>query len=438
MDNALPDRFKDYLQHAGIAALNPMQERVLEHARTENDLLVLSPTGSGKTLAFLLSCLEHTDPENRHLQNLVVCPTRELALQIEESFRKLKTGLKVTSCYGGHSISTEAKSLSEIPAVLIGTPGRIIDHIHRGNIFLSTVSNFVIDEFDKCLEFGFREELETIHDRCSNLKLSLLTSATDLRQLPAFMEGNNFLKLDFRSEEALPEFEYFRIEGTESKETLLIRTLDAFSEERNIVFCNLREEANTLSELFKAEGIVHSLYHGGLEQEERERALLKFRNGSSRILLCTDIGARGLDIPEVRNIIHLALPDQEASWVHRNGRTARMSAEGSVFLFPKDLSRCEYIDKKGFKPFHPPKAERKQPELVTLYISAGRKNKISKGDIAGFLIKTGGLSKEDVGLIEVRDFQSFVAVPRKKIRELRARIDGEKLKGKKQKIEIAY
>ena len=436
-DNA-PFDFTEALKHTNIAELNEMQKNVLNSAKNEHEIVLLSPTGSGKTLAFLLSILSKLDVKNRHLQTIILCPTRELALQTEQVFKSFKSGFKVSACYGGHSITVEEKSLSEMPAVLIGTPGRIGDHVRRGNIFLSTVRHLIIDEFDKCLEFGFKTEMETLIENCRNLEFTILTSATDISEIPEFMNLKNPLKLDYSDLASELQLNYFKLNTNNDRLNTTLELIKSFQGELSILFCNFREQANDLSEAFRMENFEHSLYHGGLEQDERERALLRFRNGSSNLLVCTDIGARGLDIPEIKNVVHYQLPQDEDSWIHRNGRTARMSADGNVFAYSDDFKHVKYSLNADFLKHELQKSEDwKKPEWITLYISAGKKNKLSKGDIVGFLIKTGSLENNEIGRIDVMDFQSFVSIPAKKVKILITNIEGQKLKGKKQKIEIA-
>ena len=428
------------LKSLSITALNPMQIEVIEKAAPNHNLMLLSPTGSGKTLAFLISVLNKLRKNEPGIQALIIAPSRELALQIETVFRNMKTGFKVSCLYGGHSVQIEKNSLSETPAVVIGTPGRLADHIGRGSFDLSTVKMIVLDEFDKSLQMGFHKELEVIFNALNGHQQHLLTSATAIDELPAFLPFTGHQTIDYlqKSEPLKLHVKLVRTESTEKPETLM-RLVAGFNQEVCLVFCNHIEAVQRLSALLKKHNFEHGVFHGDLEQIDREKNLIRFRGGATNVLVATDLAARGLDIPEIRHIVHYQLPHQHDAFLHRNGRTARMHAAGQAYLI---LANDEKL-----QPYMNPDMEEMTvnpnlklpapPEYVCLYISAGKKEKISKGDIAGLLTKKGGLQADEIGLITTLDHASYVSVKRNKLPQLMAGIKDEKLKKQKVKIEVA-
>lgn len=429
----------EYLRRLNISELKPMQEDALEFIKPGTDTVILAPTGSGKTLAFLLPIASFLHNEGSGVQSLVLLPTRELGLQIEKVFRAMQTGYKVNTCYGGHPIVTEINNFSVPPALLIGTPGRIADHISRSSFDPDTIRTLVLDEFDKSLELGFAEEMKFIIESCRNIKTRVLTSATNIEEIPAFVGLRTPKYINYQqSSDPKLTLKVLRAEGKD-KLNLLFTLLCKISNESSVVFCNHREAVERISELLAEKGISHGIYHGGQEQEQREQSLIKFRNGSTRILLSTDLASRGLDIPGVQNIIHYQLPGSLSSWTHRNGRTARMTSEGTAWvLLAGEDYLPDFIPEKLGEETLEGSYDLPEPELFnTLYLSIGKKDKISKGDIAGFLMQKGMLGKDDLGLIEVLDYASFVAVKRTVTSHLLKRIKGEQLKKKKVKIELA-
>jgi superfamily II DNA/RNA helicase len=429
-------------QKLQIQDMNPMQKKAYQLTETGKDIVLLSPTGSGKTLAFLFPVLRKLQSNTQGIQTLILVPARELALQIEQVFKSMGSEFKVTVCYGGHDKKTELNNLTQAPSILIGTPGRVGYHSRNGNFDPSTIKTLVLDEFDKALEFGFKDEMAFIIQSLSQLDQRILTSATNMSPIPSFtgikdQKVINFLKND----DVKPEIQFRKIVSiSEDKLNALFNLICNIGDKRTLIFCNHREAVIRISELLQKKGIFHETFHGAMEQDERERALLKFRNDSVRILITTDLASRGLDIPEVASIVHYQLPNNEDAFIHRNGRTARMNASGFSYLilspeesYPflkEDIEEDPELTKKSQVP--------EKPSFETIYISTGKKNKVNKIDIVGFLIKKGELQKEDIGLIEVKDTTSYVAVIRKKANALLKKLANEKLKGQKVKMEIAY
>lgn len=421
--------------------MNQMQKSAYKTSENENDLLLLSPTGSGKTLAFLFPVLRNLKKENSGIQAMILVPSRELALQIEQVFKSMGTDFKVSVCYGGHDKKIEVNNLIESPALLIGTPGRIAYHLKNGNFDATTIKTLVLDEFDKSLEFGFHDDMSLIISEMPLLSQRILTSATAMTEIPAFTGLNNEATVDFlKVLEIKPDFQLRKVITTsEGKLETLFQLLCKIGNKRTLIFCNHRDAVDRISELLKEKGISRETFHGGMEQDERERALLKFKNDSSRILITTDLASRGLDIPEVESIVHYQLPPKEDAFIHRNGRTARMNAKGFVYLIMTEDENFPFIKKNT--PEEKLTQDYKMPSrtpYLTIYISAGKKDKVNKVDIVGFLIKKGELEKDDIGLIEVKDTTSYVAVNRQKVGALLKKLDNQRLKNKKLKIEIAY
>jgi ATP-independent RNA helicase DbpA len=432
--------YENILSALQIDALNEMQEASIKANQEADNVILLSDTGSGKTLGFLIPVLEALDKTAPGTQALIVVPSRELALQIETVWKNMRTGVKITCCYGGHKRETEENNLQEAPALIVGTPGRLGDHIRRENIKPDTIRMLVLDEFDKSLELGFVDELEFILNSLTGLKKRLLTSATDTVEIPEFVKMENPVTLDYLSGEPAPALAIRYVESPDKdKLDTAFQLVCKLGNRSTIIFCNHREAVERTNSLLKDKGLVSVFYHGAMEQNEREAALAKFRNGSSNLLVTTDLAARGLDIPNIRYIIHYHLPTTEAIFTHRNGRTARMDASGTAILIigpeehlPDYISEeVELMDVEG--DYEIPE----KPKWTTFFIGAGKKDKVNKIDIVGFLSNRGELKKEDIGLIEVKDFYSFVAVRKSKASHVLNLIQNQKIKNKKVKINVA-
>jgi superfamily II DNA/RNA helicase len=424
-----------------IQEMNQMQKSTYQASENEQDIILLSPTGSGKTLAFLFPVLRNLQKEVSGIQAIILVPARELALQIEQVFKNMGTDFKVTICYGGHDKKIEINNLTQAPAVLIGTPGRVAYHLKNNNFDTKTIKTLVLDEFDKALELGFEDDMSYIINSLKNISQRFLTSATAMDNIPKFVgldneKTINFLKLG----EAKPNIQLKKVMTIpEEKLETLFKLICKIGNKRTLIFCNHRDAVDRISELLKEKGIDRETFHGGMEQDERERTLLKFRNDSTRILITTDLASRGLDIPEVESIVHYQLPLKEDAFIHRNGRTARMHAKGFAYLIMTEEENFSFI--KSNTPEENITEKYRIPAKTpfqTIYISAGKKDKVNKVDIVGYLIKKGELSKEDVGIIEVKDNTSYVAVARDKVKDVLKKLANEKLKGKKIKMEIAY
>jgi ATP-independent RNA helicase DbpA len=431
--------FEAELKNLKINTLNEMQRASL-NAAIERDMVLLSPTGSGKTLAFLLPILKVLNQEITGVQALIIVPSRELALQIEQVFKTMGTSFKVNCCYGGHDTKIEKNNLSQPPALLIGTPGRLAYHVRKESFDTANINTLVLDEFDKALEFGFENDMSFIIKSLPKLKKRILTSATAMQEIPTFTGVSKPVEIDFLKASNTAQALQLKavISNAADKLETLFLLLCKLGGKPALVFCNHREAVDRISDTLFERGLNHDVFHGGMEQDDRERAVLKFRNGSHNLLITTDLASRGLDIPEIEYVIHYQLPHNKEAFLHRNGRTARMNAKGTAYLILTEDEKLPYLDRQ-------PEIEElsdevrlpKRSEWATLYFAAGRKDKINKIDIVGLLIQKGKLEREDLGLIEVLDHTAYAAVKFSKIEKALDLLKGEKIKNKKIKIEIA-
>ena len=422
------------LSKLNITSLNAMQGAAVEHCRKNNSMVLLSPTGTGKTLAFLLPLLERLNPNEKSVQALVVLPTRELAKQVFEVWRSMATPYHIAAFYGGRPLEQEIASLSgACPAVIVGTPGRLLDHLGRSSFAVDKCSLLVIDEFDKCLEMGFRDEMSKLVDALPNATSRFLLSATDADEIPMFAGAADVEKLDFRGgEQPAVRTSFYTVTTTPDKRLdSLVSLLCSFGGEPAIVFCNFRETVDEVQSHLKKAGLHSIGYHGAMEQKERELSLYRFTAGCSNILVSTDLAARGLDIKEVRHIVHYQRALSAEIFTHRNGRTARWEAGGNVYLIAFENKALPDFVPDGLEEFAMPRRMvlPQAPEWTVLYIGKGKRDKISRGDLAGFFIKIGGLRPDEVGTITVFDNFSYVAVKLNRMRAVLKAVEGKKIKG---------
>ena len=469
------------IHKTGIAELNPLQRAV--RACTAQQIVMLAPTGTGKTLAFAIALLRTVTPDP-FLQAVVIAPSRELVIQIRDVLQSLCTGYcRVMAVYGGSRFESEANSLrGSVPQILVGTPGRLLDHIRRGTLSVETARAFVIDEFDKILSLGFEDEVRRILARLGAARVRILTSATAPDKWPAYLDMSQAETVDFTATAG----EAVRITVVEvpsavrDKLDTLASLLRSPQTGSAIVFVNHRESVERVVESLSRRGIPATLYHGGLDQRQREIAVAKVRAGVARVLVATDLAARGLDLEAgIDSVIHYHIPVDEAAWTHRNGRTARAGATGNVYVITgPDEPIPDYIafartyypqsdpdapgpqagqqpglqpgPQPGTQPGTSPDCYRSSSTdngaspatgaspLSMLYIQAGKQDKISKGDIAGFLMKVCGLAPSEVGLITVARDYSLAAVATPAVsRVLAAARAGARLKGHRARLSLA-
>ena len=428
---------EDILEKLQIEALNPMQEEATSVIEKNNNTILLSPTGTGKTLAFSLPLLKVLNPDSKEVQALILVPSRELAIQIEQVIRSMGSGYKVNAVYGGRPMSKDKIEIKHNPAILIGTPGRILDHFDSDRFSKTSIKTLILDEFDKSLEDGFEEEMKGIITQLPSVNKRILTSATQAVKVPGFVRLDkptivNYLKEKKGSKLAIKTV----VSPDKNKLKTLLQLVQHIGNEPGIIFCNLRDSINEVSRFLKRNKISHACFSGGMEQKDRERALIKFRNGTSQILIATDLAARGIDIPEMNYIIHYELPRHEEEFIHRNGRTARVNAKGTAYVLKWESQLLpEFIQNvKGINISK--KAPHKPQFWETIFISGGRKDKISKGDIAGLFFKQGGINKDQLGTIELKPDCAFVAIPLTMADELVEKLNNTRLKKKKVRVTI--
>ena len=427
-----------------ISALNEMQQHAAEAILgSDGDVVLLSPTGTGKTLAYLLPLVQLLDGKADTVQALVITPGRELALQSHQVLQSMGCGLRSTACYGGRATMDEHKVLKEVkPQIVFGTPGRLNDHLDKENILRYGIRYLIIDEFDKCLEMGFQAEMEKLIKSLPGLQRRILLSATNAEEIPQFVNMSkkgtliDFLPDDEQTSERITLYEVHSPQ--KDKLETLKQLLLTFGDASSIVFLNYRESVERVNSYLMEQGFTTSCFHGGLEQRQREDQLYRFSNGSANVLVSTDLASRGLDIPNIENIIHYHLPESEDGYIHRVGRTARWDAIGrSFFILNSEEHIPEYVegDVEEYVATEPQLTKPALPKMATIYIGKGKKDKISKGDIVGFLCKSGGLKADEIGRIDVKDRYAYVAVKRQKLQQVLRQTRGEKIKGIKTIVE---
>lgn len=442
-------REKEFLplieEKLGIAELNPMQKNMMMQASESRDIILLSPTGSGKTLAFILPVLKLLRPSSGRVQVVVIAPSRELVIQISKIINSIAPGFKVTSLYGGHKVEDEVNSLSAGTDIVVATPGRILDHINRRNIDVLPTRILVLDEFDKSLELGFEKEMKKIMERLKNVSRIILTSATDSEALPDFIRLKDPVKINYLQGNSELK-RRLRVHRVDSDANDKLKTLASLLDEikgdgpweRTIIFVNHRESAERVSQFLRRAGYPSVLYHGALDQQQRETAVATFNNGTYPILVATDLAARGLDIEDVKSVIHYHQALTPENYTHRNGRTARVDKEGDVYVIigpEEDVKPFVDFDDTRYVSGH----YTDNPEgsgYATLRISAGKKEKLSKGDVAGFLIKEGGVDGKRLGKIDVYDHYAFAAIPQEETEIIMENIKGKKIKGEKRLVSL--
>lgn len=425
---------KAILEKLSIEKLNAMQEEAQNAIHSHSEVVLLSPTGTGKTLAFLLPVIAELDSANLEVQALILVPSRELAIQIEQVTRQMGSGYKTNAVYGGRSFSQDKIDLKHKPAVLIGTPGRVADHVRRSTFSTDHVTTLVLDEFDKSLEVGFESEMREIISALTSVKKKILTSASQQADVPLFVGLNDPTRVDYLGEFKTPLKIKTILSPSKDKLETLANTLHVLGNQPCIIFCNFKDSIQRVSNFLRQHKISHGCFHGGMEQRDRERTLIKFRNGTHHIIVATDLAARGLDIPEIKYIIHYHLPQRSHEFLHRNGRTARMNEDGTAFVLhwngeslPDFVGNLEVQTLGEALPLS-------DSMWATLFISGGRRDKISKGDIAGLFFKQGKLNKDELGVIELKQDCAFVAVHKSKEVQLIEALNNSKLKKRKIRV----
>ena len=428
---------QDILDKLKIFALNPMQEEALEVIPKTTNTVLLSPTGTGKTLAFLLPLIDTLNPECAEVQALILVPSRELAIQIEQVVRDMGSGFKVNAVYGGRPMSKDKIELKHTPAILIGTPGRIADHFSSDRFSRTNIKTLVLDEFDKSLETGFEGEMIDIIQQLPHINKRILTSATQGVEIPGFVRLDKPTIINYLDTKKESKLTIKTVIATD-KEKLktLMELLRHIGNQPGIIFCNYKDSIEKVSSYLDKNGINYACFSGGMEQKDRERSLIKFRNGTCQVLIATDLAARGIDIPEMKYIIHYELPRAVEEFTHRNGRTARVNSKGTAYVLQWSKEYVPDFIKDAEKVNISKKAPAKAQFWETLFISGGRKDKISKGDIAGLFFKQGKINKDQLGVIELKQDCAFVAVPLSIAKELVDKLNNSRLKNKKVRVTV--
>lgn len=421
----------------GIASLNDMQQAMADDRSRAT--ILLAPTGSGKTIAFALPLLMAATASTGKPQAVVIAPSRELVLQIADVVRPLALPLKTTPLYGGHSMTDETRSIEGGTDIIVATPGRLLDHLNRSLIDLSGVKTLVLDEYDKSLELGFSDEMRRVGRRLGRLDKIILTSATRLSQMPDYLPLGTPTLIDFTRQIPAPSARMDIVEvpspSRDKLDTMLNLAASLPSGSRAIIFVNHRDAAERVHQAMTRAGFPAGLYHGGLDQLRRELAVDLLNNGTTPLLVSTDLASRGLDITDVQAVVHYHLPPSAESWTHRNGRTARQDASGTVYVITAEGENIpDYVDWQ--RRYVPPVMDRR-PEpsaLTTLYFNGGKREKISRGDIAGFLMARANLSALEVSGIVVKDHCAIAAVPAAKADTILAAIAPHKIKNRRLRV----
>ncbi len=444
----------------GYDEMTPIQAQSIPVLLEGRDLIGQSKTGSGKTAAFTLPILQKLNLGERYVQALILCPTRELCMQVAREVRKLgrhHSGLQVLILSGGHPLFPQVSSLEKGVHLVVGTPGRVLDHLNRETLDLRKISFLVLDEADRMLDMGFREDMEKILGNTPKNRQTVLFSATFPAQIETLSQAyqNRPARVTIEPEkQAASSIRQIFFEATpEVKFNGLLWILQQNQPESAIIFCNLKTTVMELTRLLAQAGVSTSCLHGDLDQNERDRVMAKFRNRSTRILIATDVAARGIDIENLDAVINFDLPSQADIYVHRIGRTGRAGQRGLAIslvtsrekgriqsiekltgqtIEAKILAKVENLDVQEFK-----KALQQDAIMATLFIGGGRKEKMRPGDILGALTgEAGGLQASDIGKIEIHDHFSYVAVSKAIAPLAMERLRDGRIKGRKFRVEM--
>jgi ATP-dependent RNA helicase DbpA len=444
---SLPPAMLANLQQLGYRSMTPIQAASLPLALAGKDLIAQAKTGSGKTAAFALPLLMNLNPRRFAVQALVLCPTRELAEQVTQEIRRLaraEDNIKALTLCGGTPIRNQLASLAHGAHIVVGTPGRILDHLSRETLALDALNTLVLDEADRMLDMGFADDIAQVVAACPPARQTLLFSATYPEGVAAlaarFMRDPQQLTLTERHAATQIRQRFYEVSDSERLHAVGL-LLDHYRPVSTLAFCNTKQQCRDLVAVLQARGIVALELHGDLEQRERDQVLVQFANRSCSVLVATDVAARGLDIAQLEAVINVDItPDPEVH-VHRVGRTGRADGAGWAFSLASmdEMGRVGRIDELQGSPseWHPlgelsPSADGEplHPPMVTLQILGGRKEKIRPGDVLGALTKDLGLEGTLIGKINVNGFSTYVAVARSVADKALRGLNAGKVKGK--------
>ncbi|SUD83069.1 ATP-dependent RNA helicase DbpA [Stutzerimonas nitrititolerans] len=440
------------LASLGYAEMTPIQAQSLPIMLKGSDLIAQAKTGSGKTAAFGIALLEPLNPRYFGCQALVLCPTRELADQVAKELRRLARAadnIKILTLCGGVPIGPQIGSLEHGAHVIVGTPGRVQEHLKKGTLKLDGLNTLVLDEADRMLDMGFYDAIAEIIGQTPSRRQTLLFSATypaGIEQLSAaFMRAPQQVRVEAMHDQKQIEQRFYEIDPAERMPAVM-RILAGFRPESCVAFCFTRQQCQELVEYLGAKGISAMALHGDLEQRDRDQVLAMFANRSLSVLVATDVAARGLDIDALDMVINVELARDSEIHVHRIGRTGRAGKRGVAvsLVAPAEAHRARAIEERQQAPLDwYPLSDLKaqpgdplQPPMVTLCIAAGRKEKLRPGDILGALTGDAGIPGAQVGKIAIFDFQAFVAVERGVARKALARLNAGKIKGRSLKVRV--
>jgi ATP-dependent RNA helicase DbpA len=440
------------LEQLGYTAMTPIQAASLPVALAGHDLIAQAKTGSGKTAAFALALLARLDAQRFAVQSMVLCPTRELADQATQEIRRLaraEQNIKVLTLCGGTPMAPQTASLEHGAHVVVGTPGRIMDHLARGNLDVSALNTLVLDEADRMLDMGFFDDIATVVDQCPKERQTLLFSATYPegigRLSRQFLRNPKEVKLEERHDSSKIRQRFYEV-AEEERLHAVGMLLNHYRPVSTLAFCNTKQQCRDLLDVLRAQGFHALALHGELEQRERDQVLIRFANRSCSVLVATDVAARGLDIAQLEAVINVDVTPDPDVHVHRIGRTGRADQDGWALSLASmdEMGRVGSIEQAQKRDVEWHKLsdltaasnEPLLPPMETLQILGGRKEKIRPGDVLGALTGEAGFTGSQIGKINVTDFSTYVAVERSIAREALRRLGAGKVKGKKVKVRM--
>lgn len=439
------------LTSLGYTEMTPIQAESLPRILAGKDLIAKAKTGSGKTAAFAIGLLNKLNVQRFAIQSLVLCPTRELADQVAREIRRLARAnhnVKVLTLCGGVAIGPQIGSLEHGAHIVVGTPGRILDHLRKGTLKLDQVTQLVLDEADRMLDMGFADAVDAVLAACNLNRQTLLFSATYPDSIRAMSEKYQhqpeMVSVETETEHSQIEQRFFELASDAERLSAIEVTLSLYQPEAAVIFANTKQQCQAIADYLTARDISALALHGDLEQRDRDRVMVRFANKSARILVATDVAARGIDVKGLDLVIVSELSQDPEVHVHRVGRTGRAGEQGQAvsLVIPKEVGRFNRLEdylaqSLTLEPL--PRGEGRydrEPLMRTINIEGGKKDKLRAGDILGALTKDAGIAGTNIGKIDIFDMQSYVAVAALEARHALSHIQNGKLKGRKFRARI--